>query len=131
MSEAFPTDLKYTKAHEWVRIEGDTAVVGITNYAQEELGDIVFIELPDLGKAIEQAHELGVVESVKTVSNLYSPLSGEVVAVNEDLRDTPGLINGSPYEDGWIVKLAVSDLNEVDDLMTAEEYSALLAGDDD
>lgn len=132
MEEDFPTDLRYTKDHEWVRIEGDHAVVGITDYAQDELGDIVFVELPEVGSAIEQLEELGVVESVKTVSTVYAPLSGEVVEINEDLLDAPGTINDRPYEDGWLVRINMSDLNEVDDLLTSEEYQEHLeSGHDD
>ncbi|MFC1478581.1 glycine cleavage system protein GcvH [Candidatus Margulisiibacteriota bacterium] len=122
MSQEFPTDVMYSKEHEWVKIEGENAVIGITDWAQEEMGDIVFVELPDLGKDIEQMEELGVVESVKTISTVYSPVSGEITEINEQLQDTPEIINESPYEDGWIVKMALGDANEVDDLMTADEY---------
>ena len=122
MGEDYSSDLRYSKEHEWVRVEGDKAVIGITEYAQNELGDIVFVELPEVGRDIEQMEELGVIESVKTVSTLYAPVSGEVVAVNESLEDTPELINDSAYDEGWIVKLVMADINEVDDLMTADEY---------
>ena len=131
MSGDFPAELRYTKEHEWVRIEGDHALVGITDYAQEELGDIVFVEMPESGKDIEQLEELGVVESVKTVSTLYSPVTGEVVEVNELLKDSPETLNDSPYEEGWIVKMAMGDINEVDDLMTAAEYEEFLKNNDD
>ena len=122
MGEDYSSDLRYSKEHEWVRVEGDKAVIGITEYAQNELGDIVFVELPEVGRDIEQMEELGVIESVKTVSTLYAPVSGEVVAVNESLEDTPELINDSAYDEGWIVKLVMADINEVDDLITADEY---------
>ncbi|MFH1428622.1 MAG: glycine cleavage system protein GcvH [Candidatus Margulisiibacteriota bacterium] len=122
MSQEFPADIMYSKEHEWVKIDGENALIGITDYAQEEMGDVVFVELPELGKDIEQMEELGVVESVKTISTVYSPVSGEVLEINEKLQETPEIINESPYEDGWIVKLALSDTNEVDDLMTADEY---------
>ncbi|MFA5928461.1 MAG: glycine cleavage system protein GcvH [Candidatus Margulisiibacteriota bacterium] len=131
MGEDFPADLRYSKEHEWVKIEGDKAIVGITDHAQSEMGDIVFVELPELGRDIEQGAELGVVESVKTVSTVYAPISGEVITVNTDLDDSPEIINSSPYEDGWMVKLAMSDINEVDDLMTAAEYMEYIVEDDE
>lgn len=126
MSMEIPDDLFFSKEHEWVKLEGDNAYIGITEFAQSELGDIVFVELPSLGKLIEQTEDIGVIESVKTVSNLYSPVSGEVVAINEQVMDIPDIINTSPYEDGWLIKILLSDLNEVDDLMNAQEYQDYL-----
>ncbi len=126
MGEEYASDLRYSKEHEWVKVEGDKATIGITEYAQNELGDIVFVELPEVGRDIEQMEELGVIESVKTVSTLYAPISGEVIAVNENLEDAPELINDSAYEDGWIVKFVMADINEVDDLMTADEYKEFI-----
>lgn len=122
----FPQDCKYTKEHEWVRLEGDTAVVGITEFAQSELGDLVFVELPAVGKAVTQHGTMCVVESTKAASDVYSPLTGTVSAVNEALNQDPGLINKTPYTDGWIVKLSGVSAAEVNALMSADEYKKLL-----
>ena len=119
-------DLKYTEEHEWIKVEGDTATIGITSYAADELGEIVFAELPEVGDSIAQMDEFGSIESVKTLSSLYLPLSGEITAINEDVPENPGTINDSPFDDGWLVKVKIEDTNEVDDLMTAEEYEAFL-----
>lgn len=121
-----PQDLRYTKSHEWVRQEGDTATVGITDHAQEELGDVVFVELPETGDSFEAGDSFGTVESVKAVSDLYAPISGEVVEVNSALEDAPEKINEDPYGDGWIVKLRTS--GEAD-LLSAEEYEKTVAED--
>ena len=121
----FPEELKYTEEHEWVLIEDEVVTVGITDFAQDALGDIVFVELPEEGAVLEAGKPFGVVESVKAVSDIYAPLSGEVVGVNEELPDTPELVNTSPYEDGWMIKLRVSDKGELDGLMTADAYQAL------
>jgi glycine cleavage system H protein len=118
-----PEELQYTKSHEWVRTEGDTATIGITDYAQEELGDIVFVELPEEGATFDAGDSFGTVESVKAVSDLYAPVGGEVVEVNETLGDNPEKINEDPYGDGWIVKLRVSDEG---DLLSASDYEQLL-----
>ena len=118
----FPAELRYTKEHEWVRMEGDTAVVGITEFAQSELGDLVFVDLPALGKSVAQHGTMCVVESTKAASDVYSPLAGTVSAVNETLSADPGLINRTPYTEGWIVKLSGVSKAEVDALMSAEEY---------
>ncbi|MDR1998077.1 MAG: glycine cleavage system protein GcvH [Candidatus Margulisbacteria bacterium] len=123
-----PQELKYTKEHEWVRIEGDTAVVGITEHAQSELGDIVFVELPAPGAAVAQHGDFGVVESVKTVSNLYSPLSSTVSAVNDALAATPELVNKDPYGAGWIIKLQGFDPQELTALLSAEQYQKEIGG---
>lgn len=124
----FPKELKYTKEHEWVKLENGVAVVGITEHAQSELGDIVFVEMPELGRQIKQNDDFGVVESVKTVSNLYSPVSGTVSAINEALSDAPETINKDAYNAGWIIKLEGVDAKELDGLLTAEQYQAFVAG---
>src|SRR4051794_15736355 len=117
-----PEDNRYAKSHEYVHVEGETGTVGITDYAQKELGDVVFVELPQVGSQLEQNEELGSIESVKAVSELFSPVSGEVVEINERLRDTPELVNTDAYGDGWMIRVKLSDPSELDALMTAEEY---------
>ncbi|MBV9495026.1 MAG: glycine cleavage system protein GcvH [Acidobacteria bacterium] len=117
-----PEDSRYAKSHEYVHVEGDVGTIGITDYAQKELGDVVFVELPTVGTQLDAADELGSIESVKAVSELFSPISGEVVEVNERLREKPELINTDPYGDGWMVRIKLSDSTEVDELMNAEEY---------
>lgn len=121
-----PSDLKYTEEHEWIRLEGDKAIVGITQHAIDELGDIVFVDLPEVGRQIGQMDEFGSVESVKTISSLYLPLTGEIIEVNTDLQKNPMALNESPYDDGWLVKVSISDEKEIDDLMTADEYKSYL-----
>ncbi len=121
-----PEDLKYSEEHEWLRMEGDTAVIGITHFAQDSLGDVVFVELPEVGADVEQFEKMGEIESVKAVSDLYSPVGGRVVEVNESLNDSPELVNDSPYEEGWMIKVEVSDGSEIDNLMSASEYDALV-----
>ena len=123
-----PIDRKYTKEHEWIKIDGETVILGITNFAQDQLTDVVFVELPEVGKQIEQNGNLCVVESVKSVSDIFSPISGEIVEVNNTLEDSPALINNDPFEDGWIVKLKVKNEKDLDQLMTAEEYDKFLTG---
>lgn len=120
--------VKYTKDHEWVRVEGDVATVGITDYAQTQLGDVVFVELPDPGRAVTQGGEAAVVESVKAASEVYSPVSGTVVEGNAALLDDPALVNGSAEADGWFFKLTLSNPGELDSLMDAEAYQAFVAG---
>jgi glycine cleavage system H protein len=115
-------ELKYAKSHEWARIDGETATIGITDYAQNELTDIVYVETPEKGTKLEPGQEFGVVESVKSVSELYAPLGGEVVEVNEKLEDNPELINESPFEDGWIIKIKISDPSQADNLLSAADY---------
>jgi glycine cleavage system H protein len=117
-----PADLKYAKSDEWVRLEGETATVGISDYAQDQLNDIVFVELPEVGKSVAKGETFGVVESVKAASDLYSPISGTVTEVNTALQDQPELINSDPYGRGWIAKLKVTDASGADDLMDAEAY---------
>ncbi len=122
-----PTDLRYTRDHEWVRVDGDEATVGITAYAADQLGDIVFVELPDTGRALDASKPFGVVESVKAVSDLFAPLSGEVVAINDALAGNAELVNSDPYDGGWMIRLRVSDTTELDDLLDADAYDALVA----
>ena len=117
-----PEDSRYAKSHEYVHVEGEIGTLGITDYAQKELGDVVFVELPQVGSQLEAGDELGSIESVKAVSELFSPVSGEVVEVNEKLADNPELVNTDPYGDGWMIRIRLSDPTELDDLMTAEEY---------
>ena len=121
-----PQNLRYSKSHEWVRIEGDLATCGITQYAQEALGDVVYVDLPEEGDTFEQEGELGEIESVKAVSSIYAPVGGEVIEVNEELDDAPETVNSDPYGDGWLFKLKVSATAEVDGLMTAAAYEAFL-----
>lgn len=119
-----PANLKYTKEHEWVAIEGDVATVGITDFAQSELGDIVFVEIESLGQTIARDEVFGTVEAVKTVSDLFMPLSGEVTAKNDELDNTPEVLNSDPYGAGWMIKIKLSDTNEIDELMSADDYKA-------
>jgi len=123
----FPANLRYTKEHEWARQEGNRVVVGITDYAQKELGDVVFVELPEVGTAIAAMDTFGVVESVKAVSDLYAPVSGIVVEANTVLEDQPELVNASPYGQGWMVVIEVTHLEELQQLLTATEYQAYVA----
>lgn len=120
----FPEELKYTEEHEWALVEGDVVTIGITDFAQDSLGDVVFVELPEVGTILETGKPFGVVESVKAVSDVYSPVSGEVVEVNDELPDSPETINTSPYEDGWMIKIKVDDPAMVDELMDADAYRA-------
>jgi glycine cleavage system H protein len=122
-----PGDLRYTKEHEWVRVEGDEAVVGITQYAADQLGDIVFVELPDAGRSLERHATFGVVESVKAVSDLFAPIGGDVTAANEALSGTPEVVNSDPYGDGWMVRVKVADPGQVNDLLDAAAYEQLVA----
>lgn len=122
----FPEDLKYTKDHEWVRVEGDTATVGITDYAQSELGDIVYVEVETVGDSLNQHDVFGTVEAVKTVSDLFMPVSGEILELNDKLDGEPELVNKDPYGDGWMVKVRLSNAGEVDGLMSAAEYRDLV-----
>ncbi len=121
-----PEDLKYTKDHEWMRIEGDIATVGITEYAQGELGDIVYVELPEVGSDTEQGESFGTIEAVKAVSDLFAPLTGEVAEINESLNDQPETINKDPYGEGWIIKIKISDTSEIDKLLNKAQYEELI-----
>jgi glycine cleavage system H protein len=118
-----PEDSRYAKSHEYINVEGEIGTIGITDYAQKELGDVVFVELPQVGTQLEAGDELGSIESVKAVSELFAPVGGEIIEVNERLAEKPELVNTDPYGDGWMVRMKVADLSEVDELlMTAEEY---------
>lgn len=119
-----PADLKYTSDHEWIKIEGDVVTIGITDFAQSELGDIVYVEVETEGDNLEKGDVFGTVEAVKTVSDLFMPIKGEVIEVNANIESTPESVNESPYEDGWMVKVKVADLSELDDLLSAEAYQA-------
>jgi glycine cleavage system H protein len=123
-----PADLKYTRSDEWVRVEGDQATIGITDYAQDQLGDIVYVELPWDPQTLAQDEKFGDIESVKATSELISPVSGEVIKANESLKDSPELINDSPYEDGWMLVVKLTNPAELDKLMSAAEYEAYLQG---
>ena len=121
-----PSELKYTKDHEWVKIDGDIATVGITDFAQSELGDIVYVEVETLDETLDKEEVFGTVEAVKTVSDLFLPLSGEIVEFNEALEDEPEKVNSDPYGDGWMIKIKMSEASETDDLMSAEDYKVLI-----
>jgi len=118
----FRDDLRYAKSHEWARLEGDTVKIGITDYAQDQLGDIVFVEMPEAGETFAQGAEFGTVESVKAVSELYMPIGGEVVSVNPPLEDAPELVNNTPYSDGWMIEIKPEDPAQLDGLMTKDDY---------
>ncbi len=121
-----PTNLKYTKDHEWIRVEGEVAYVGITDYAQSELGEIIFVEVETVGETLEEGEVFGTVEAVKTVSELFLPVTGEIVEFNSELTDNPELVNDDPYGKGWLVKISVSDASQLDGLLSAEEYDGLI-----
>ena len=123
-----PADLKYTKDHEWVKIENDIATVGITDFAQSELGDIVYVEIDTKGDLIEKDSVFGTVEAVKTVSDLFMPLTGEILEVNSALEETPEIINNEPYESGWIIKIKIEDINQIRDLLDSSGYLEVIGG---
>jgi len=123
-----PSDLKYAKSHEWVRVSGDTATVGITDHAQHELTDVVFVELPEVGRNVKAGEACAVVESVKTASDIYSPISGEVIEVNKTVVENPALVNTDPYNGGWLFKLKLTGAGELDVLMTPQDYQAQIGG---
>ena len=124
----FPDDLKYTEDHEWSKLENGEVAIGICDYAQDQLGDVVFVELPQVGDAFDKGQEFGTVESVKAVSELFIPLGGEVTAINESLEDTPELVNSEPYTGGWMIKIKPADVSELDGLLTKDAYLDLLKG---
>lgn len=130
MSE-LPAELKYLSSHEWVRVEGDVATIGISNHAQEAMGDLVYVELPDVGADLHANDEAGVVESVKAASDIYTPVTGTVLAVNENLEDAPELVNQDPYHDGWLFQIKLSDSAELDDILSAADYQAQLDAEED
>ncbi|MCM8568794.1 glycine cleavage system protein GcvH [Gramella jeungdoensis] len=121
-----PQELKYTKDHEWVKIEGDTATIGVTDFAQGELGDIVYVEVETLDETLEKEEVFGTVEAVKTVSDLFMPVSGEIIEFNDSLEDEPEKVNSDPYGEGWMIKVKLSDASEVDELLSAEEYKEVI-----
>ena len=122
----FPSELKYTKDHEWVKVEGNEAFIGITDFAQRELGDIVYIDVNSVGEEVAREEVFGTVEAVKTVSDLFMPVTGTVLEINSELNDNPELVNSDPYGKGWMVKVSLSDLAEIEDLLTADAYQALV-----
>ena len=122
-----PGDLLYTKDHEWVNVDGDVATIGITDFAQGELGDIVFVEFPDLNSTVEKGQSAGTIEAVKTVADLYMPISGTIIAVNENLDNNPEAVNDTPYDDGWMIKIDISNQDEISDLLTATAYKDLIS----
>lgn len=124
----YPKDYFYTKDHEWVKMDGDVGTIGITDFAQKQLGDVVYVELPEPGSQLEYHQSLGVVESVKAVSDVYSPIAGEVVEANEGLNDTPELLNEDPHEKGWIIKIKINDQADVEKLMSVDDYEKFLDG---
>jgi len=124
----FPDDIRYAKSHEWARLEGDTVKVGISDYAQDQLGDIVFVEMPEAGETFAQGDEFGTVESVKAVSELYMPIGGEIVAVNSPLEDAPELVNNTPYSDGWMIEVKPDDPAQMDGLLSKDDYIKSLQG---
>ena len=121
-----PQDLKYTKEHEWIKIDGDNVTIGITDHAQGELGDIIFIEFPDVDQNIEKDEPFGTIEAVKTVADLFAPISGTITEINESLEDSPETVNEDPFGKGWIVKISVSDTGELDELLTVNQYAELI-----
>jgi glycine cleavage system H protein len=122
-----PAKLKYTKDHEWIRVEGDEAVIGITDFAQRELGDIVYVEIETEGEELQQGDVFGTVEAVKTVSDLFMPVSGKVIAINDELESSPEIVNSDPYEKGWMIKVTIADTGELDNTLSSEDYSALIS----
>lgn len=123
-----PSDLKYTKDHEWIKVDGDTITVGITDFAQSELGDIVYVEVETVDETLEAEEVFGTVEAVKTVSDLFLPVSGEIIEFNETLEDEPEKVNSDPYGEGWMIKVKCSDLSQLDDLLSADDYKSLIGG---
>ena len=121
-----PQDLKYTKEHEWLKVDGETAIIGITEHAQSELGDIIFIEFPNIDQEIDKNEPFGTIEAVKTVADLFAPVSGKVIEINETLEDNPEFVNSDPYVNGWIVKVSISDISEMEELMSADKYGELI-----
>ena len=123
-----PDNLKYTESHEWVRADGDTATVGITDFAQEQLTELVYVELPDIGRKVSEGDDVAVVESVKSASDIYAPIGGEITEVNEKLTDDPSLVNSSPFEDGWLFRIKMDDSLQLNGLMTPEAYKEQIGG---
>jgi len=128
MSSPIPKELKYTEDHEWVKVDGEIATVGITDHAQSELGDIIFIEFPEINDLFERMEPFGTIEAVKTVADLFSPLNGKIIEINKELEDSPELVNSDPYGKGWIVKVSVDKLNQLNDLLSSKNYEKLIRG---
>ncbi|KYK20318.1 glycine cleavage system protein H [Thermoplasmatales archaeon SG8-52-4] len=126
MSNEVKSDLKYTDSHEWIKINGNNAKVGITDHAQSELTDIVFVELPEIGKEIKKGDEICIVESVKSVTEIYAPISGKIINVNKKLEETPEIINESPYDDGWLIEIEISNKSEISDLLAPDSYKKII-----
>jgi glycine cleavage system H protein len=122
----FPEDLKFSKEHEWVRVSGNIATIGVSDFAQDQLGEVVFVELPDEGEEFEKDDAFGVIESVKSVNDIYAPLTGKIVEVNDPVVDSPEIVNEDPYGEGWLVKIEISDLKELGELMSAKDYEAYI-----
>src|SRR5262245_48854918 len=122
----FPEDLKFSKEHEWVRVNGNIATIGVSDFAQDQLGEVVFVELPDEGEEVEKDDAFGVIESVKSVNDIYAPLTGKIVEVNDPVVDSPEIVNEDPYGEGWLVKMEISDLKELGELMSAKDYEAYI-----
>lgn len=127
MSSLIPKELKYTEDHEWVKVDGEIATVGITDHAQSELGDIIFIEFPEINDLFERMEPFGTIEAVKTVADLFSPLNGKIIEINKELEDSPELVNSDPYGKGWIVKVSVDKLDQLNDLLSSENYEKLIS----
>jgi glycine cleavage system H protein len=127
----YPDDYYYTKDHEWIKVEGEKATVGITDFAQKQLGDVVYVEMPEVGKKLEFHQSIGVIESVKAVSDIYSPVSGEIIELNEKLDDSPELVNQDPHGKGWIIRVKIKDEAELQKLMSADEYEKFIEGIED
>ena len=123
-----PADLKYTKDHEWVKVDGDTAIIGITDFAQNELGDVVFVEIETEGETLDKEETFGTIEAVKTVSDMFMPVAGEVIEVNDKLEDSPEVVNQDPYGDGWMIKINISNADELNDLLSADDYKSQIEG---
>ena len=121
-----PTDLRYSEDHEWMRVEKDVLILGITDYAQSELGDIIFVELPDINTIVSSKESIGTIEAIKTVADIYSPIDGEIIDINEQINDSPDLINSDPYEKGWLVKIKIKVLSQLDNMLTKEQYMKIV-----
>ena len=122
-----PNDLKYTKEHEWVKVEGNNIFIGITDYAQSELGDIVFVELPNIGDSFDKDEAMGTIEAVKTVADIFCPIGGEIIEVNQEIENSPELVNTSPYNDGWLIKLKMAENTSLDGLLSSDEYKEIIS----
>ena len=122
-----PSDLRYSEDHEWIRVEKDVIVLGVTDYAQSELGDIIFVELPDINTIVSSKDSIGTIEAIKTVADIYSPIDGEIIDINEEINNSPDLINSDPYEKGWLVKIKIKTLNQLDNMLTKNQYMKIIS----